>query len=137
MSFISTEFHKILIERFRRSCANKKKQDWLTDWLMDGSKTLYTPQLVAWGITNHIQRDCFSMGIQGKSYVHTYPQILLKIETKNGRKIENSYWVKLKLNIIDTFKHISLCLLLVKCKPWKILSSALYIFATLIHLERI
>ena len=28
----------------------QEKQDWLTDRLTDGSKTLYPPQLVAWGI---------------------------------------------------------------------------------------
>ena len=39
------------VERFQRSCANKKNRtDGLTDWLTDGSKTLYPPQLVAWGI---------------------------------------------------------------------------------------
>ena len=38
-------------ERFHRSCANKKNRtDGLTDWLTDGSKTLYPPQFVAWGI---------------------------------------------------------------------------------------
>ena len=39
------------VERFQRSCANKKNwTDGLTDWLTDGSKTLYPLQLVAWGI---------------------------------------------------------------------------------------
>ena len=39
------------IERFQRSCANKiYRTDGLTDWLTDGSKTLYPPLLVAWGI---------------------------------------------------------------------------------------
>ena len=45
------------VERFQRSCADKKNRtdrltDWLTDWLMDGSKTFYPLQLVAWGIIN-------------------------------------------------------------------------------------
>ena len=41
------------VERFQRSCANKKNRtDGQTDWLTDGSKTLYPPQLVAWGIIN-------------------------------------------------------------------------------------
>ena len=35
------------VERFQRSCASKKNR---TDWLTDGSKTLYPPQLVAWGM---------------------------------------------------------------------------------------
>ena len=39
------------VKRFQRSCANKKNRtDGLTDWLTDGSKTLFPPQLVAWGI---------------------------------------------------------------------------------------
>ena len=42
------------VERFQRSCANKKNRtDGLTDWLTDRSKTLYPPQLVAWGIKTH------------------------------------------------------------------------------------
>ena len=28
----------------------QEKQDWWTDWLRDRSKTLYPPQLIAWGI---------------------------------------------------------------------------------------
>ena len=43
------------VEPFQKSCANKKNRtDWLTDWLTDGSKTLYPPQLVAWGIKTWI-----------------------------------------------------------------------------------
>ena len=39
------------VERFQRSCADKKNRtNGLTDRLTDGSKTLYPPQLVAWGI---------------------------------------------------------------------------------------
>ena len=39
------------VEQFQRSCADKKNRtDILTDWLTDGSKTLYPLQLVAWGI---------------------------------------------------------------------------------------
>ena len=46
------------VERFQRSYADKKNRtDGLTDllnyWLTDGSKTLYPPQLDAWGITNY------------------------------------------------------------------------------------
>ena len=42
------------VERFQRSCGNKKNR---TDWLTDGSKTLYPPQLVAWGIINIIKEE--------------------------------------------------------------------------------
>ena len=54
MSFITTKFHEILSSGFRGVALTRKTglTDWLTDWLMDGSKTLYPPQLVAWGITN-------------------------------------------------------------------------------------
>ena len=49
MSFITTKFPEILLSGFR-GVALTRKQDWLTDWLTDGSKTLYPPQLIAWGI---------------------------------------------------------------------------------------
>ena len=39
------------VERFQSSCADKKNRtDGLTDRLTAGSKTLYPPELVAWGI---------------------------------------------------------------------------------------
>ena len=34
------------------------KQDWRTDWLTDGSKTLYPQQLVAWGIITTCTSKC-------------------------------------------------------------------------------
>ena len=52
MSFITTKFHEILLSGFRGVALKRKTglTDLLTDWLTDGSKTLYPPQLVAWGI---------------------------------------------------------------------------------------
>ena len=50
MSFITTKFHEILLSGFRVVALTRKT--WLTDWLTDGSKTLYPPQLVAWSIIN-------------------------------------------------------------------------------------
>ena len=54
-----TLYHSLL-QSFRKFCWTvseelrwQEKQDWLTDWLTDGSKTLYPPQLVAWGIIGH------------------------------------------------------------------------------------
>ena len=54
MSFITTKLYKILLSSFREVALTRKTglTDWLTDWLTDGSKTLYPPQLVAWGIIN-------------------------------------------------------------------------------------
>ena len=42
------------VERFRGVVLARKTglMDWLTDCLTDGSKSLYPPQLVAWGIKN-------------------------------------------------------------------------------------
>ena len=48
MSFITTKFHKILLSGFRGVVLTRKTGQ--TDWLTDGSKTLYPPQHVAWGI---------------------------------------------------------------------------------------
>ena len=49
MSFISSKFHEILLSGFRGVALTRKTG--LTDWLTDGRvKTLYPPQLVAWGI---------------------------------------------------------------------------------------
>ena len=60
MSFITTKFYEILLSGFRGVWLTRKTgrtdgrtdglTDWLTDWRTDGSKTLYPPQLVAWGI---------------------------------------------------------------------------------------
>ena len=52
------------VEWFQRSCTNNKNRtdrltDWLTDWRTDGSKTLYPPQLVAWGIKILIEHRMF------------------------------------------------------------------------------
>ena len=44
MSFITTKFQEILLSRFRGVALTRKTG------LTDGSKTLYPPQLVAWGI---------------------------------------------------------------------------------------
>ena len=44
MSFITTKFHEILLSGFRGVALTRKTG------LMDGSKTLYSPQIVAWGI---------------------------------------------------------------------------------------
>ena len=55
MSFIITKFPKILLSGLRGVALTRKAglTDWLTDrlidWLTDGSKTLYLPQLVEWG----------------------------------------------------------------------------------------
>ena len=57
MSFITTcTFYEILLSSFRGVALTRKTglTDWLTDWLTDGSKTLYPPQLVAWGIIIHV-----------------------------------------------------------------------------------
>ena len=48
MSFTTTKFHEILWRGFRGVGLTRKTGQ--TDWLMDRSKTLYPPQLVAWGI---------------------------------------------------------------------------------------
>ena len=48
MSFISTKFQEILLSSFRGVALTRKTG------LTDGSKTLYPPQLVAWGIMIHI-----------------------------------------------------------------------------------
>ena len=52
MSVITSKFQEILLSGFRGVALTRKTglTDWLTDWLTDGSKTLYPPQLVAWGI---------------------------------------------------------------------------------------
>ena len=52
MSFITINFHEILLRGFRGVALTRKTglTDWLTDWLTDRSKTLYPSQLVAWGI---------------------------------------------------------------------------------------
>ena len=44
MSFITTKFQEILLSGFRGVVLTRKTG------LTDGSKTLYPPQLVAWGI---------------------------------------------------------------------------------------
>ena len=44
---VTTKFHKILLSRFKGFDLTIKRG------LMDGSKTLYPPQLVAWGITRN------------------------------------------------------------------------------------
>ena len=51
MSLITTKFHEILLNSFRGVALTKKKPN--QDWLTDRSKTLYPPQLVAWGIIIH------------------------------------------------------------------------------------
>ena len=48
MSFITTKINEILLSGFRGVALTRKTG--LIDWLMDGSKTLYPAQLVAWGI---------------------------------------------------------------------------------------
>ena len=45
MFFITAKFHEILLSGFRGVALTKKNPG-----LTDGSKTLYPPQLVAWGI---------------------------------------------------------------------------------------
>ena len=51
MSFITTKFPEILLSGFRGVA--------LTDGLTDGSKTLYPPQLVAWGIMSEGNSNLF------------------------------------------------------------------------------
>ena len=64
MSFITTKFHEILLSGFWGVALTRKTwltnwltycmKDWQTDWLTDGLKTLYPPQLVAWGIQMYV-----------------------------------------------------------------------------------
>ena len=54
MSIITTKFQGILLSGFRGVALRGKTglTDCQTDGRTDGSKTLYLPQLVAWGIIN-------------------------------------------------------------------------------------
>ena len=72
MTFLTTKFHEILLSGFRGVLLTRKTglTDWLTDWrtgqkhytLRNWSKTLYPPQLVAWGIItgndHDFNKDC-------------------------------------------------------------------------------
>ena len=42
--------HNVLWNSFLEELRWHKNQDWLTNWRTDGSKSLYPPQLFAWGI---------------------------------------------------------------------------------------
>ena len=54
---ITTKFHEILLSGFRGVALTRKTG--LMDRLTDGSKTLYPPQLVAWGIIIFVQIKTF------------------------------------------------------------------------------
>ena len=60
MSLITTKFNKILLSGFKGVALTRKTG--LTDWLTDGSKTLYPPQLIASGIViRNLQLDVLSL----------------------------------------------------------------------------
>ena len=58
MSIITTKFQEILLSGFRGVALRRKtgltvcRTNGLTDGRTDGTKTLYLPQLVAWGMIN-------------------------------------------------------------------------------------
>ena len=79
----------------------QEKQDWRTDWLTDGSKTLYPPQLVAWGIIIVQHRAVLNINIPREilsSWMSTFWDILTNIKT--------FFFVRFRINFHDEIKWI-------------------------------
>ena len=85
----------------------QEKQDWRTDLLTDGSKTLYPPQLVAWGIIIAKESVCQRRGqdwLNGRHTLHTppTPQKLERLLWKESHNVPPSYICQIGCEFLKT-----------------------------------
>ena len=126
--------------------------DWPTDWLTDGSKTLYPPQLVPWGIINTVQARIQIKNIRKGEEGRSWDEKKRVIEKKNKEidftllrfnkwkylpqliltiKLEHTYTPLLDLPM-DNMYNWWLCTIHVSKRFW--LRSKFYIYSTLANM---
>ena len=82
MSFITTEFHEILLRGSRGIASLEEKQDWRTNWRV---KNIIPPELVAWGknIKNlfSILQNCL-LSLRERPFISTNKMVCVKFDLK-------------------------------------------------------